>query len=213
MSQYALPLTLTPVYSEDNFFLSDGNREAHHWITAWPDWPSHAMLIYGPEGSGKSHLGHIWATRAQATIIDAASLTPSFTETIHGHVLVEDIETLPEERALLHLFNASKENGYSLLLSAACAPAGLPFQLPDLTSRLLSIQAIAIGQPDDDMLLGAMRKQFADRQMKVDDEVIAYLLPRIERSLSAVKQLVEQLDRAALAEHKKLTVPFVKSIL
>ena len=163
MSQYTLSLALPPVFSEDNFFVSDCNRQAHGWIMRWPDWPAHALLLHGPEGSGKSHLAAIWAARSKGNV-------------------AEDIERLADERELLHLFNSTKENKQNLLLTASVPAPGLPFTLPDLTSRLLSIPSVAIGQPDDEVLAGAMRKQFADRQMKVDDDVIAYILPRMERS-------------------------------
>src|SRR5277367_6117096 len=98
MSQYLLPLTLPPVFSEDNFFVAACNREAYQWIMAWPTWPAHALMLYGPEGCGKSHLARIWAARAGET-----------------HELIEDIETLRDEEALLHRFNSSRENGRSLL--------------------------------------------------------------------------------------------------
>ena len=58
-----------------------------------------------------------------------------------------------------------------------------------------------------------MRKQFADRQVKVDEEVIAYVVARMERSLTRVKELVELLDARALAEGKTITVPFIKKVL
>lgn len=195
MSQYALNITLPPVFSSDNFFVSSCNEEAHRWISAWPNWPAHALLLYGPAGSGKSHLAAIWAARAK------------------GNMLVEDIERITDARQLLHLFNFTKENKASLLFTSAVPAAQLPFTLPDLTSRLLAIPAVAIGQPDDAVLAAAMRKQFADRQMKVDDDVIAYILPRMERSLAKAKDLVELLDREALAGKKSITIPFVKSVM
>ena len=53
------------------------------------------------------------------------------------------------------------------------------------------------------VLAGAMRKQFADRQMKVADDVIAYALPRMERSLEKIRELVQLVDKSALAERQK----------
>ena len=49
-----------------------GNREAVAFIDAWPDWPAPAAALYGPSGSGKSHLVSIWAQRADARIVDVA---------------------------------------------------------------------------------------------------------------------------------------------
>jgi len=211
MSQYALSLTLPPVFSVDNFIVSSCNHEAWEWIHTWPTWPAHALILYGPQGSGKTHLGHIWAQHAAAQVIAASALTGD--EPGGGHILVEDIEQVTNQTHLLHLFNYTRENGSYMLMTANTAPHSLPFTLPDLTSRLLSLPTAQIAQADDAVLAGAMRKQFNDRQMKIDDGVIDYILPRMERSLSRIKELVENLDSNALAERKNITVPFVKRML
>ncbi len=164
----------------------------------------------GPRGSGKSHLGHIWASHAAARQITAIR-NPGLEK---GNLLLEDIDQIRDERALLHLLNFTKENSKSLLLTSSLPAEQLPFTLPDLTSRLRALPVASLGQPDDEALAFAMRKQFADRQVKVDEEVIAYLLPRMERSFAQVRELVEQrLDQVALAEKKNLTIPFVKRLL
>jgi DnaA regulatory inactivator Hda len=209
MPQYALSLTLPTVFTEENFFVSGCNREAWQWIAAWPNW--RALLLHGPEGSGKSHLGHLWAEKAQAATIEAKNLGQE--EPQKGNWLIEDIEQVAQERTLLHWFNYTKENGGSLLMTSRLSPRELPFTLPDLTSRLMAVAAAHIEQPDDEALRGVIRKQFADRQMKVDEEVISYLVPRMERSLAKARELVETLDKAALAEGKNITIPFVRKIL
>ncbi len=212
MSQYALPLTLPTAYRADNFLASASNRDALAWIDCWPDWGhAKALLLSGPSGSGKTHLGHIWAGRASATIIPASAL--NIWQPAAGNWLVEDIESTPQATDLLHLYNYVREQGGTLLLTAKTPAAQLPFTLPDLTSRLLALPSAHLDEPDDEILAGAIRKQFTDRQMKIDPEVIAYLIPRIERSFAAAQILVGQLDRLSLAEGKNITIPFVKKTL
>ncbi len=206
MSQIALPFAHATHFHEDMFVVSECNKQAYDWIKRWPDWNSHATIIYGATGCGKSHLGHIWAKQSDA-ITDAVDA-----ENLANNALVENIEQ-HDETSLFHLLNAAKENGFFLLLTASCAPKQLPYGLPDLTSRVLALPAIAINPPDDEVLIGAMRKQFSDRQLKVDDEVIAYLLPRMERSFSAIAQAVETLDKQALSEQRAVTIPFARKIL
>ncbi len=213
MAQLPLSLNLPPVYSADNFFVSASNQEAYRWITIWPHWPDHAVLICGPKGCGKTHLGQLWAKQARAQSWPASGLDAMDPAAMRAHWLIEDIERTRDERLLLHLFNMTREQGFRLLLTSAVAPYHLPFTLPDLTSRLLAMPYATIVQPDDTVLAGAMRKQFADRQMKVADDVIAYALPRMERSLGKVRELVELVDKSALAERKNVTVPFIKRLL
>ena len=68
--------------------------------------------------------------------------------------------------------------------------------------------------PPDDMLLSAMlMKMFHDRQLSIKAEVIAYIIPRIERSYSAVRELVEKADRAALSKKQDVTIPIVSKLL
>ncbi|NBX03139.1 MAG: hypothetical protein EBR02_03560 [Alphaproteobacteria bacterium] len=211
MSQIPLSLHLPPVFSLDNFYVAACNEEAYRFILSWPNWPTHALLIYGEKGAGKTHLGHVWAEKSGAATFHASEITEFFPP--RSAVLIEDIEEIPSEDVLFHLFNSSKEDGLSLLLTSNLASGQFPFSLPDLTSRLLSIPAVKISAPDDNMVAAALRKQFSDRQLKVDDDIIAYILPRIERSLSAVHALVATLDRETLAEGRRLTIPFVKRFL
>lgn len=207
MSQYAFPLNLPPVFSADNFFVSESNREAHALIESWPSWGAHAAIIYGPAGCGKSHLAHIWAQKSGAAIAEKPDAA------LAGNIVLEHIERLADERALLHLINAAKENKQSLLLTANVPPKQLPFTLPDLTSRLLALPTAAIAPADDAVLAAALRKQFSDRQLKVEEEVIAYIVSRMERSLAAVKAAVDTLDSEAMREKKSITVPFAKRAL
>lgn len=204
MNQFPLPLTLPALYAEDNFFVSDCNREAFEMIARWPNWPSHALVLYGPKASGKTHLGHIWSARAHG----ATSLHEK-----NRHLWIDDLDTQRDERALLHAFNYTREQGKTLLVTSALPAGELPFTLPDLCSRLRAVPSVALREPDDAALCGVLRKQFADRQLKVEDEVITYLASRIERSFAAAARMVSQLDHAALSEHKNITVPLARRVL
>jgi len=210
MPQYALPLPHATHYTEENFLISPCNEAAWAMVHRWPHWTSHAMILSGIPGSGKSHLSHIWATKARATIFSAGSLPK---EPEPGNWLVEDLETLADPRALLHLYNYTSETKGNLLITTTKPPSQLTIPLPDLSSRLLATPLATIEAADDAVLAAAMRKQFADRQLKVEEDVIAYVLPRIERSFTHIQNIVARIDETALQTHKNITVPFVRKLL
>jgi hypothetical protein len=74
MAPQQLPLDLAyrPALGMADFVIAPGNRDAVAWIDRWPDWPSHALAIHGPKGSGKSHLAHVWQARSGAVFLDRA---------------------------------------------------------------------------------------------------------------------------------------------
>lgn len=213
--QLTLDLSRPPAYSAADFLPAPCNEEAGGWIERWPDWPGFALALSGPAASGKSHLAHIFAGKSGSVVVPALLLTPDNIPDIaqdHG-VVVEDADRGVDETALFHLFNLQKEQGRALLLTGRDAPSRWKIALPDLRSRLATLPVAAIGSPDDFLLEALLVKLFADRQLRIGPDVIAYALPRIDRSFAAVHDLVSKLDQAALEGGRAVTVPLVRSVL
>jgi chromosomal replication initiation ATPase DnaA len=210
VKQEPLPLAIKPQLGRDDFLVSDSNRAALDWIDRWPDWPARVLVLYGPPGSGKTHLAHLWCERAGAALIQGEALTTP--QDLPSVVAVDDADRAAE-RPLLHLYNLCVENGGSLLLTSIAPPAGLPIALADLASRLRASPAAGIAPPDDELLAAVLLKHFADRGIGVAPGVIAYLVPRIERSLAAVASLTAELDRRALAAGRPITIRLARAVL
>lgn len=210
MKQQALDLPVEPRYGRADFLVSDSNRAAFDWIERWPDWPAGALVVYGPPGSGKTHLAHLWRERAGAALVAGSALASP--EEFPGAVALDDADGAAE-RPLLHLYNLCREQGRGLLLTMAAPPAALPTMLPDLGSRLRAAPAAGIAQPDDALLAAVLLKHFADRQLSVRPGVVAYLVPRIERSFAAAATLAAALDRRALAARRPVTVKLARAVL
>lgn len=217
--QLTFDLGHRPALGRDDFLVAPCNAQAVAWLERWPDWPSHALALYGPIGSGKSHLLAAFSEARAADGVVRADAADLSTAALPGlmasarFVLVDDLDNLSDEQALFHLWNMTKESGRFLVTASREAPARLTVGLPDLRSRLASMPAIGIGSPDDSLLAALLVKHFADRQLRVGEDVVAWLVGRMERSFAAIGAMVEALDRASLAERRPITVPLARSVL
>jgi DnaA regulatory inactivator Hda len=224
MTANQLPLDLghRPALGQADFVVADGNRDAVAWLDRWPDWPAAALVIHGPAGCGKSHLVAVWRARSQARSLAPDQLRRGplapLIET-RGHLVLDDAENAvaaggeAAETALFHLYNAVKARGDTMLLTARTPPARWVIALPDLASRLSALPAVAVAQPDDELMAAVLFKLFADRQLAVDRRVIDYLATHMERSFASARQLVDRLDREALARRRRITRPLAAELL
>ncbi|MDA0305500.1 MAG: DnaA/Hda family protein [Proteobacteria bacterium] len=219
VSQLALDFDFRPAFSGEDFLVAPPNAEAVGWLDAWPAWPGPALVIFGPEGSGKTHLAQVFRTISAAIMVGAADLResqpPSYLGDAPAAVLENAEAVLGQglEEAVLHLYNHLKETGRHLMLTATQPPARWKIGLKDLSSRLNTATLAGIGAPDDALIAAVLVKQFADRQLKVDGEVITYMLARMERSFAAARHLVQSIDALSLAERRNITVPLVRKVL
>jgi len=149
----------------------------------------------------------IWAAMAGARIISAQALrdaeVPSALAT--GALVVEDSSADADDRALFHLINLAREDNAALLFTARSAPATWPVAIPDLLSRLRALPVVTLQAPDDAMLRAVIVKLAADRQLALDESVVAFMATRIERSFAAAQAAVIALDNEALRQRRAPT--------
>ena len=214
--QLSLDFGCRPALGLQDFLVADCNREAVAWLDLWPDWRHPALAVYGPPGCGKTHLAHVFAAFTKAPILKASSLVDTDPFAVLGEaraVIIEDGEGLIDQIALFHLYNAVKEEGRFLLLTGRMPPARWPVSLADLSSRLSSIPAVAIQRPDDGLMAALVVKLFADRQLKISQDALSYLLARMERSFDAAREIVERADRVSLSTHRPIAIPLIRDVL
>ena len=199
----------------EDFVVGQCNEEAVAVIDRWPDWPANRFLLLGPAGSGKSHLAAVWRTRSHAAHIRAADLAQSDISAALAKtaLLIEDGHSLGDERPLFHLLNGAAEARLDLLITADRRPALWAITDPGLLTRLQSMPVVSLEAPSYDVLGHVLKKLFSDRQLAVEDDVIAHLLVQMERSFEAARRIVAALDSAALHSHRRISKRLVNETL
>lgn len=215
--QLAFDLPSREAYRREDFFASPANALALAAIEAWADWPGGAMLLVGPEGTGKSHVAHLWADASGARLVRGADLAqadlPGLAE--GGAVAVDDADLATAskaEAALFHLYNLLRPAG-RLLLTASTPPRDWGMTLPDLASRMQAMALTRLEPPDDALLSAVLIKLFADRQITVPANLIPYLVSRMDRSIGAARRLVAALDARAFAAARPISRALAAEVL
>jgi len=214
-SQLPLPLETRRDFTREDFIVASGNSAAVGFVDAYPVWPSPAAALYGPAGSGKSHLASVWAARVGARIVEAAALEEAVLaqgSTVQG-LAVENVDREPLSAAAETVLFALIERGQPMLLTGREAPSAWPARLPDLASRFRALLAFGLWAPDDALLGALARKLFADRQLSVPDAVVTQMIRALERSPAAVRDFVALADAAALAAKRPITLGLIRELL
>ena len=222
--QLILNLTKRSAFNREDFFISTTNKFAIKIMDNWKNSLSSGLIIVGPPACGKTHLAAVWSKETSAKSCDIATFFETdFNQLIEENFIVlEDVEKLEfisEENRLLieenilHIFNNLSEKAGKILFTSSKFPRYWNIGLKDLLSRLMSLNILELNIPDDDLLAAVMAKQFFDRQIIVDDDVLKYAISKMERSFLFAKKLVEELDIEALKMNRPIKKKMVNKII
>jgi len=218
--QLPLGLTLRESARFESFFAGP-NREAVAGIRASAGGEGEPLVyLAGARGTGKTHLLQAACQRAAQCgrrtaylpLQELRAFQPGVFAGLERLDLVclDDVPALAGletwERGLFDLFNRLRDAGATLLVAGERRPDQAGLVLPDLVSRLgwgltYVLKALAL----------ACRAQ--GRGLELPDETAQFLLRRFPRDLPTLFSLLDTLDAASLVEQRRLTVPFVKSVL
>ncbi len=191
--QIALPLDWPQGDGESRFILSDANREAFEHFRKWSLWPVKATILTGPRRSGRSLLAR------------------SFVERVGGR-LFDEAEQRDEDE-LFHAWNQAQDSGRPLVMVADAPPPAWAPRLPDLKTRLAVTPVVRIEHPDDVLYPALIQRFFADRGLHVPADALKFMSERLHRDYWTAERAVEAIDRFAIAERARLSLPTIRRAL
>lgn len=215
MQQIAFSFAGSDAYDSHEFIESSSNSLACYSIDNWQNYWGvepypRALIIQGPRSSGKTFLAKKWANNAGALVIKKMY---EITENILDHhcsFIIEDFDSSWNEEKFLHIFNLLSENQKYLLITCRFIPE---IKLPDLASRIKSVNLISIQSPDDEMMQMLIFKLFSNYSVVISNEVVSFLIKTLPREFPAILNSVKIINNFALEHKRKITVPVVKQAL
>lgn len=187
----------------------------------------HNIFLAGPQGSGKTHLlraavSHGLALGRSAVYVPLARMAPMLPDMLEGFerhdvICLDDVQAVAgsaeAEVAMFHFYNRAKEAGARLVFSASGMPASLSIQLPDLVSRLEQSVRFTLDVLDETGKRQVLLLRARQRGLELDEAAMDYLFTRVSRDLHALSRILDRLDHASLAAQRRLTIPFIKTVL
>ena len=199
MQQLLLELAPPPLSTLENFSPGRNNAALSALREALADG-ERFVFLWGPGGSGKSHLLRAFSDAAATAKREAA--------------VIDDVARLgeAEQIALFDLCNRLRASKGALAASGPAPPAQLPLRA-DLRSRLASGIVLQLHPLSDADKAAALSAHAAARGMALDRELIAYLLGHFDRDMGTQIALLDALDRYSLQRKRQVTLPLLKEAL
>ena len=213
--QLILKFPTQRAYKKEDFYVSPSNQEAYDFINKWPKWIKRIVNIFGPSGSGKSHLASILKGKTSYLQIDSNELNEKIFLKFKTKeaLIIENLDENIREKLLFSLWNIALQDNKYLLTTSARPISSYKFKLRDLISRVNSSLIIGINLPSDDLISVILAKNFSDKQIKVEKKHIDYIIKRIDRSYEKISQFILTLDKYSLKKGSPFGLKLIKEVL
>ena len=213
--QLILKFPTIRAYKNEDFYVSTSNQSAYDFINSWPKWIKKIVNIFGPAGSGKSHLVSILKSKTSCLEVEAKALSDEifYKFKTKEALIIENLNEKVSESVLFSLWNIILQDNKYLLITSAKPISLYKFKLTDLKSRVRSCISVGIKLPSDDLISVMLAKNFSDRQVQVEKKHIEYIIKRIDRSYEKISSFISVLDKYSLKKGSPFSLKLIKEVL
>jgi len=202
-------------YSKEDFFVTSSNKEAYDFINSWPKWVKRIVNIFGPPGSGKTHITSILKSKTSVLETESNLLNDNifFKFKTKEALIIKNLNENISEKLFFSLWNTVIQDNKYLLITSINPISTYKLKLLDLKSRIRSCMSIRIKLPSDELISVILAKNFSDKQIAVEKNHIDYIIKRIDRSYEKISQFISILDRYSLKKASPLNLKLIKEVL
>jgi chromosomal replication initiation ATPase DnaA len=215
MNQLTFKFPFKVNYFEEDFYVSTNNFEAYKLIEGWPKWSSRLINIFGPSGCGKTHLANIFNKKINSFFIKASNLNNSSLPAIKAKecLIIDEYQNNIEEKLFYSILNNCLLSNQYIVVNSLKPIQSFEIKLNDLKSRFSSFVNISIDLPTDELIKVIISKNFSDKQVKIDNKLLEYILKNIDRSYEKIFDLIDKLDNFSLSTGKSININLIKKAL
>ena len=215
MNQLVFKFPFATNYFEEDFYVSTNNFEAYKLIENWPKWSGKFINIFGPAGCGKTHLANIFNKKINSFFIKASNLNNSSLPAIKAKecLIIDEYQNNIEENLLYSILNNCLLSNQYIVVNSLKPIQSFEIKLNDLKSRFSSFVNISIDLPTDELIKVIISKNFSDKQVKIDNKLLEYILKNIDRSYEKIFDLIDKLDNFSLSTGKSININLIKKAL
>ncbi len=202
-------------YSKEDFFVTSSNKEAYDFINSWPKWVKRIVNIFGPPGSGKTHITSILKSKTSFLETESNLLNDNifFKFKTKEALIIKNLNENISEKLFFSLWNTVIQDNKYLLITSINPISTYKLKLLDLKSRIRSCMSIRIKLPSDELISVILAKNFSDKQITVEKKHIDYIIKRIDRSYEKISQFISILDTYSLKKASPLNLKLIKEVL
>ena len=215
LNQLLLNFNFKKSFNDHDYFVSDSNYFAFNLVDKWPKWEKKILNISGEKFSGKTHLANIFKSKSSALLLNEKDISNEVFKKIklYESIIIDEFSNGIDENLIYSIFNLVDQDSKYLLINSETPLSEINFKLPDLVSRSRNSLQAKIKPPDDELIFAIILKNFSDRQIKLEKQIIEFIVNRIERSYGKISEFIYKVDELSLKKKKPINLKTIKEIL